>query len=141
MPLFTDREYTEVEHLPSFEQAWDRLPVVLTIGGLGVRWVGPLVQLGHDRWLGDLSEAAYGYLLDCGWQEPLDEAGAPLDAEGRLRPAWALAFGEAARCLAFEGERAGPESDPERWAAWLAFELGGVHGLVRKRAEAEGWDR
>ncbi len=141
MPLFTDLEYTEPEQLPSFDQAWDRLPVALTIGGLGVRWVGPLVQLGYDRWLGDLSEAAYGYLQDCGWREPLDEAGAPLDPEGRLRPAWALAFAEAARCLALEGERAGPESDPERWAAWLAFELGGVHGLVKRRAEAEGWDR
>ncbi len=141
MPLFADPEYTEPGCLPSLEQAWDRLPVVLTIGGIGVRWVGPLVRLGHDRWLGDLSEAAYGYLEDSGWRELLAEAGAPLDGAGRLRSAWAFAFGEAARCLALEGERAGPESSPERWAAWLAFESAGVHGLVKDMAEAARWER
>lgn len=141
MPLFTDLEYTEVEHLPSFDEAWDRLPVVLTIGEIGVRWLGPLVELGYDRWMGDLSEAAYGYLVDCGWRGPLDDAGRPLDDDGRLRPAWGTAFSEAVQCLTLEGERAGPESDPERWAAWLAFELAGVHGLVRLLAEAEGWER
>jgi hypothetical protein len=141
MPLFTELEYTELEHFPSLDQAWARLPVVMNIGGIGVRWAGPLVRLGHDRWLGDLAEAAYGYLEGCGWRESLSGAGLPLDGEGRLRPSWAAAFGEAARCLASEGERAGPESDPERWAAWLAFELAGVHGLIEARADAQGWDR
>ncbi len=140
MPVFTQDEYADFDARPTLDEAWDRLPVVCRVGGFGVRWLGPLVELGHDQWMGDLSEAAYGYLEGCGWREALSEGGEVLDSDGKLEQPWSTAFGAAARRLASQGEYSGPESDPERWASWLVFELAGIHGYVKARAEEKGWD-
>lgn len=122
---------------PRFDEAWERLPVVDRIGGLPIRWVGPLVSIGHDRWLGDLAEAAWGHLDGAtGWTERLEEAGEMLDPDTRrLRPEFARAFADAVDTLAWAGTQAGPTGDPEHWAAWLAWEWAPVHDRVARRAE------
>ena len=62
MPIFQQSEYTDFSCRPGLDEAWERLPVVATFDGLGARWLGPLVDLGHEVWLGDLSQGAWGYL-------------------------------------------------------------------------------
>lgn len=141
MPIFTEDEYRHRRARPNLEEAWDRLPVVLQADQLEVRWLGPLVELGHDVWMAELSAAAWGPLEDCGWQDILAEAGDPRDDDGGIRPAWAEAFGRAARALAEAGGYAGPESCADRWASWLAFEMGDIRELVEARAAQRGWDR
>jgi hypothetical protein len=140
MAIFDMDEYENLAQRPDFDEAWDRLPVIRRIDGLRVRWLGPLVDLGHAGWIGELTAAAYGYLEDCGWSERLPE-GSMVDARGRTRPAWAKVFAAAARDLAFEGSQAGPEGHDDRWASWLAFELAESHGVLRAVAEEKGWDR
>jgi len=135
-PVFTPEEYEERDL--DFETAFARLPVVLVLGGLRVRWVGPLVELALDGRLGDLAEAAYGYLESCGWIDLLNESRL---VDGQPTPTYARAFARAARALAEAGTSAGPESDPEVWASWIAFEQRGLHGLVEGLATARGWER
>ncbi|GEM_PF-6601278 len=120
------------------DRAFAALPIIDTFDGLRVRWLGPLVDQGHDAWMGELAEAAWGYLELCGWQAAYGEGGPMLGPDGAVRPTWEGAFGQAARLLAEEGGRAGPEGDPERWAAWLAFELSDPHRWIRGKAEGGG---
>lgn len=141
MPVFSDAEYRHKLNRPRLQEVWERLPTVLRIDGLKVRWIGPLIELGHDVWVGDLSNAAWGYLEVCGWTSVFEQAGAMLDDTGELRAEWAAAFGRAARLLAEEGGCGGPESDAERWASWIAFELSEPHRYVKALAEAKGWDK
>jgi hypothetical protein len=136
--LFEPREYLERDI--DFQTAWSRLPVVEVVGGVGVRWVGPLVELGLDTRLGDLANAAYGHLEDCGWEAAL-RAGGPVRASGRQATAYARAFANAVRMLAAAGLRAGPEADPEVWAAWIAFEMDIMHARIHQRAARRGWAR
>ncbi|MFH1469812.1 MAG: hypothetical protein ABIO70_35835 [Pseudomonadota bacterium] len=138
MSVFTEAEYRDSDQRPSLEEAWGRLPVLCHIDGLAIRWVGPLVNLGLDPWLADMAEGAWGPLEDCGWQEILEDCGEALAADGSFRPAWAQAFGEAARTLAEAGEYAGPESDPEAWAAWLCFELAKPREAIERLADEQG---
>lgn len=135
-PVFSDEEY-EAREL-EFHEAYDRLPIVLMVDELGIRWLGPLVDLALDGVLGDLEAAAYGYLEDCGWRGHLEGLRA---GETQFTPEYATAFGRAARALAEAGENAGPDPDPEVWASWLAFHLSGIASLIRGRATAAGWDR
>ena len=139
MPIFRPHEYKHDR--PTLRDAWDRLPVVVTISGLEIRWLGPLVDLGHDVWLGEMSEGAWGFLEGSGWQEVLAEGGPMLTDAGRLRAPWKAAFAEAVRLLAAGGEYAGPESCPHRWASWVAFAHSEPRAYVAERAEAKGWDR
>lgn len=141
MPVFTQQEYDDFDQRPGLDEAWDRLPVVRRIGGLGVRWLGPLVNLGHDRWMGDMADAAWGPLESCGWSEALDRGGPMLDARGRVRRDWALAFRDAVSRLAGAGEYAGPEGDEARWASWLCFEMAEPRAVVSASAAKRGWDR
>jgi len=138
MPIFTESEYRDFDQRPSLDEAWSRLPVLCRIDGLAIRWVGPLVDLGLDPWLADMAEGAWGHLEDCGWQEILEGSSDVLAADGSFHPAWARAFGEAARTLAEAGEYAGPESDPEAWAAWLCFELAKPRAVIERLAEEQG---
>lgn len=135
MPVFSDREYRDFDERPSLEEAWRRLPVLCHIDGLAIRWIGPLVELGHDVWLADMAEAAWGHLEDCGWQETLAEAGEAQTPKGTFSPAWARALGMAARRLAEDGARAGPESDAEAWAAWICFEISAPRAAIARLAE------
>lgn len=139
MAVFTEQEYAEDR--PSLDDAWDRLPVVRRIAGLRVRWLGPLVDLGHDRWMGDLADAAWGVLESSGWQDALDEGGPMLDGRGRVRPKWATAFRDAVNRLADGGSYAGPEGDADRWASWVCFEMAEPHEVIKRMAEKRGWDR
>ena len=141
MPVFTETEYRNHAKRPELHEAWERLPVVVTIEGVKVRWVGPLVDLGHDVWLGDLSNAAWGYLECCGWASVLREAGSMLNGDGEIRDEWATAFGRAARRLADEGSCAGPVSDPNRWGSWIAFAMSEPHRYVKALSERNGWER
>ena len=140
MPIFSDAEYDDFDLRPDFETAWGRLPVVATIGGIRVRWLGPLVDLGHAVWLSDMSAGAYGYLEDSGWSELLPE-GPVTGPSGGIRRTWANGFAAAVERLAEAGSAAGPESDPQRWASWLAFELADLHTVVRARAAAKDAER
>jgi hypothetical protein len=45
---------------------FETLPVVARIGRIKVRWLEPMVELGHRMWLSDLSGGALGTLEDCG---------------------------------------------------------------------------
>ncbi len=141
MAVFRDEEYADFHERPGLDQALDRLPVVMRIDKLRVQWLGPLVNLGHDVWMGELAGAAWGYLEDCGWQEILAEAGDPMGSGDRIRTSWAKAFGQAARALASAGSYAGPEGCANRWASWLAFEMGDIREIVEARAKARGCDR
>lgn len=141
MAVFTDEEYNDFDLRPDLDEALDRLPVVMRVDRLELRWLGPLVNLGHDVWMGELAGAAWGYLEHCGWQEILAEAGDPMGSGGRIRTAWAKEFGRATRALAEAGSYAGPEGSANRWASWLAFEMGDIREIVEARAKAKGWDR
>ena len=85
MPVFTETEYRNHAKRPELHQAWERLPVVVNVGGVKVRGVGPLVELGHDIWLDDLSNAAWGYLESCGWASVLGDACSVLEGDGEMR--------------------------------------------------------
>jgi hypothetical protein len=141
VPIFTETEYRDHHRRPELREALERLPVVMRADHLEIRWLGPLVNLGHDHWVGELSNAAWGYLEDSGWQRMLAGAGPVLTPSGRVRPAWARAFGRAARALADAGGWAGPEGSPHHWASWLAFEMSEIHEVIRARATARGWNR
>ncbi len=141
MTIFTEDEYRYHVDRPSLEEALDRLPVVMRADRLEVKWLGPMVDLGHDQWMGELSNGAWGHLEGCGWQRILAKAGDPRGAGDRIRTAWAKDFGRAARLLAERGSYAGPEGSAHRWASWLAFEMGDIRDIVKARAEAKGWDR
>ena len=139
MPIFTDDEYRKLAQRPGLEEAWQRLPVVATVDEVDLRWIGPLVDLGHDQWLGDLAQAAWGYLEDCGWHAALAEGGEMLDDDGAIRSEWASAFGRAARRIAEAGTRSGPENDLGRWGSWIAAEMSAPRAYVQGIAEAKGW--
>lgn len=139
MSLFTDAEYRHFDQRPSLEEAWRRLPVVLRLEGLDLRWLAPLVDLGHDQWLGELSQGAWGYLEACGWQQLYDEAGALLTARGKIRKPWARSFAAATQRLAAEGAYAGPERCPHRWASWIAFSHSEPRAHLQALAEQAGW--
>lgn len=119
---------------PLLEDACARLPVLLTLDGVPVRWLGPLVNGRQCAAVSEMSNAAWGHLASCGWEAELEGAGELFDAEGEVRPAFARAFAEAARALADEGAMAGPESSVELWAAWLGFELAATHGTLKALA-------
>ena len=139
-PIFTDDEYEDFDQRPDLNAAWDRLPVVRRIAGFGVRYLGPLVDLGLDTWLGEMSQGAYGYLEDSGWMNALPE-GPMLDGAGRVRTSWSRSFKVAVDRLAEAGTNAGPESDPDRWASWLCFELAEPCEVLGAQAKFRGWDR
>ncbi len=139
-PIFTDDEYEDFDQRPDLNAAWDRLPVVRRIAGFKVRYLGPLVDLGLDPWLGEMSGGAYGYLEDSGWMDALPEA-PMLDAAGRVRTSWSRSFKVAVDRLAEAGTNAGPESDPDRWASWLCFELAEPNEVIGAQAKLRGWDR
>ncbi len=141
MPIFTEEEYHDHWQRPDLREALDRLPVVMRADRLELQWLGPMVNLGHDVWMGELANAAWGHLEGCGWQRILADAGPVLAPSGRVRTAWAKAFGRAARALADAGGWAGPEGSPHRWASWLAFEMSELRDVVEARAVAKGWDR
>ncbi|TVQ89547.1 MAG: hypothetical protein EA397_15020 [Deltaproteobacteria bacterium] len=127
MPSSSDR---------SFGAACERLPVVLTLQGIPIRWLGPLVSAGYEADLELMSQAAWGYLEDCGWQEPLQDAGPLFDEDGEIRPAYARAFADAAERLAAAGGHAGPESEMIVWGAWLGTNLAQTCAVIRARTEA-----
>jgi len=141
MAIFTEDEYRDFYERPGLDKALDRLPVVMRVDRLEVKWLGPLVDLGHDVWMGELANGAWGHLEGCGWQRILAEAGDPMGSSGRVRTAWAKEFGRAARTLAENGSYAGPEGSAHRWASWLAFEMSDIREIVETRAKAKGWDR
>ncbi len=113
------------------DRDWAALPVLATIDGLGLRWAGPLLDQGHEMWLSDMGQAAWGYLEGCGWSDLMPE-GRALDADGHLKKEWGLQLAKVARRLAEEGTHAGPESDPERWLAWLCVEMSEPRQWVRE---------
>ncbi len=111
------------------DAAWAGLPVLGTVGRFEVRDLRPLVESANLAWwVGDLGNAAWGHLADCGWEAALSAGGAPRDESGVLRSAWVAAFEDAVDRLAEQGGYAGPEGDPERWAGWIGLEFGGVSG-------------
>lgn len=120
--------------MPSFEDAYEALPVVFLLDGAPVRWLGPLVDAGHDGWMGDLSAAAYGTLEECGWMDAAASGPAFLEG-GRLCRTWSEALADAAGSLAAEGSYSGPEGSVERWASWLVFHWSALHRLARPMAE------
>lgn len=139
MPLFTAEEYKSRRARPHFEDAYPRLPVLARWDGLRVRWIGPLIELGFERWADELYEAAYGVLADeCGWAGNFEDCGPMRGSGGGLRCRWTKAFGAAARELAIAGGQAGFEGNPERVASWLAFNLADTHDLLRERAKRRG---
>ena len=139
MSLFTDDEYRKFSMRPALDEAWERLPIITTVNGVGLRWIGPLVDLGHDQWLGELAQAAWGYLEDCGWHEALAEGGDMLDGDGSIRTEWSSAFGRAARSIAEAGACSGPENDLDRWGSWIAAEMSAPRAYVEGIAETKGW--
>lgn len=143
-PLFTKKEYSGWEARPGLDEAWERLPVVRKIAGFGIRYLGPLIELGFDEWMSDLSSGAYGHLLQpVYWYPPWTRfipRGPMLDRTGRIRADWSRGFRRAVEHLVRAAEEAGEETDPERWASWLCFELHESKGLIRTMAERRGWD-
>jgi hypothetical protein len=141
MPIFSEHEYLTFEDRPSLDEAWDRLPVVKRIAGLRIRWLGPLVNLGHDGWIEDLSGAAWGQLTDCGWEQAMDQSGPMMDKRGRVRRRWAAALHKAVELLAEAGGCEGPEGDSDRWASWVCYELSEPRAVIQAAATRRGWDR
>lgn len=139
MPIFRPEEYTDDR--PTLDDGWDRLPIIRRVAGLKLRWIGPLVAVGHDDWAGELSEAAWGHLEGCGWQAAYDAGGDMLDKGGRIRPVWSTALRTAADRLASAGEYSGPEGDIQRWASWLCYEMTEPHDVLLAAATKRGWDR
>ena len=119
----------------SFERTWRALPVVFLMDGQRVRWLAPLVDAGHDGWMGELSAGAYGILEDCGWMDLAPSVRATVE-QGRLCPEWSDALSVAAALLASAGSYSGPESSETRWASWLVFEWSELHRLAQTLAES-----
>ena len=140
-PLFTDAEYSDWELRPGLDEAWERLPVVRKIAGFKIRYLGPLIDLGYDGWLEEVSTAADGYF---GWDRLLPE-GPMLDSRGRIRADWSRAFKSAVGKLVWEaqldGQLEGPIWGPDDWATWLCHTLHKPKKLIRAKAERSGWDR
>jgi len=120
----------------SLQEACERLPVVLTLNGLPVRDLSVLVVQGYGADIGLMSQAAWGYLEDCDWQEALEGAGSLLGERGEVRLAYARAFTRAAGRLAEAGRHAGPESDLGLWAAWLGFTMAETALFIRVATQA-----
>ena len=143
-PLFTDAEYSDWERRPCLDEAWERLPVVRKIAGFEIRYIGPLIELGYDEWMGDLSAGAYGHLLQPVYWYPPWTRFIPevpmLDRTGRVRADWSRGFRRAVEHLVRAAEEAGEETNPDRWASWLCFELHEPGALIRAEAERRGWD-
>lgn len=118
----------------TFSEACERLPVVLTLDGVPVRWIGDLIDQGYGADIGMMSEAAWGYLEDSGWQEALEGAGPLHDEHGQIRPTYAKAFSEAVYRLSGAGRHAGPASGVAMWAAWLANTMAATHDVVKEAA-------
>jgi len=116
---------------PGYAEAFGRLPVVTTIGGLPVRWFGPLVELGHDVTIAELGREAWQQDDEVGWAWRLERAGPVLTAGGRVRRRFSKAFAQAVWEIGRGVQR-------EEWAAWLAFEWNGLHDVVRERARRMG---
>jgi hypothetical protein len=108
-------------------------PVLLTIGPLEIRWMGAMVDLGFEEWVGDLGNGGWGILEGCGWQEDLPADTPFFDASGVLHPAWERGIQEAANKLAENGRYSGPESDPSIWASWIVFEISEPRARVVER--------
>ncbi len=135
MPQSAHPESPTLHRGLSLQEAWSRLPVLFYIEGDSVRWLGPLVDIGHEQWLSDMSEAAWGYLECCGWAELLPDEPF-LKPGGVISTAWREGLHAAAHRLAIEGCHAGPESNPEYWLSWICFAIGETHDYVRGLAEA-----
>ncbi len=137
-PLFTDEEYDDWDARPTLREAWDRLPVVRTIAGFKIRWLGPLVELGYDEWLEDIATEAWEHLEHTGWADLLPE-GPLLDRRGRVRADWSRAFKRAVDRLVAAAFMS-LETDPDRWASWGCYTLHEPNRLLRAEAERRGWD-
>jgi hypothetical protein len=137
MPVFTDEEIHDHDKRPTLSEALSRLPVLLTVDGLRIRDLDPLVDVGHDAWLEELEQGAWLAREEWGWDELLDD-GDLLDGEGRIRPVWAEGFGRAVRSLASYCESAGPESDPHLWASWVFHTRAVPHRYLRLLAKEAG---
>ena len=140
MPLFTDDEYTDLDRRPGLDEAWKRLPPILHLDGIGVRWVGPLLELGHHFWLGRMNNLGRPVMNYGGWHI-LATAKPFFDNKGDAHPHAAKVFGRVVRRLTQSGEVAGPTGVAEHWAAWLAFQWVPLHRVVRALAERRGYDR
>lgn len=115
------------------EDIWRRLPKV-TFGDLSACWIGPLVDSGlGSQWVADMSEAAYGFLEDTGWQEALENAGAAQDGRGRWMPSYLTAVRDAAARLAEGGGNAGPDGSLDHWLGFLVFEMAALHEAARSQ--------
>ena len=134
MPQSTQTKPHTLHRGLSLREAWSRLPVLFKIEENSVRWIGPLVDIGHEQWLSDMSEAAWGYLECCGWAELLPDEPF-LMPRGGISKAWKEGLHAAANRLAIEGGYAGPESDAEYWLSWLCFAIGEPNDYVRGLAE------
>ncbi len=144
MSVFTELEYGDFDHRPSLDEAWERLPVLRVIAGYRIRWIGPLLEL-HEDWVGDLAAGAWGYLekptfWTPTWHTFLPE-GPMFDRLGRIRADWSRGFRAALEQLVQNAEVAGPESDPNRWASWLCWELSEPNAWLRAEAARRGCDR
>ncbi len=66
------------------EEAFARMPVLRRADGLGLRWLGPMVEHpDHSMWVDELGRAAWGWLEGCGWQEAWPAADPCGDLRGR----------------------------------------------------------
>ena len=119
-----------------FSEAYCRLPIAFEIKELAARWVGPLIDVGHDQWLGDMGQAGWGFLEGCGWSEALPSDDDFLKPNGQISKAWQNGLYTAAHRLAERAKYAGPESDPSVWLSWICFEISKPHAYVRALAEA-----
>ena len=135
VPLFSRAERGRIE----VHAAWQRLPPLGVIQATPVLWIGPLIDVGHDMLLSDMSSAAYGYLGEH-WRQSIPDSDVPFfeGTDGTVHPEWATGLAQAMDYLAEEGIRAGPESKKAHWLAWLCFELSVPHDAVRSLAERFG---
>lgn len=104
-------------------EAFHALPVLADLGSKPVRWLGDLVDGGHEIFLEELMHGACGY-LEWDWVPPKVEF---LSMDGGVSGWWIRAAWRAAEQLARVGSEAGPNGDAEVWFSWLVYWLSAPH--------------
>ncbi len=107
----------------SFIEAYERLPVAFEVQDLAARWIGPVIDIGHEQWISDMGQAGWGYLEGCGWSDLLPSDEEMLTSTGKLSKVWEKGLYAAACRLAERARYSGPESDPSVWLSWICFAM------------------
>ncbi len=112
------------------KKVWSTLPLVIQWREMDLRWLPPLMELGFQPLLEEMSTEAWGRLSHIGWEDRLPEA-EMLNGLGEILEPWMEELLVAATLLSEEGARTGPTGGLELWFSWLLMSLSEPAGHIR----------